>query len=877
MNDHNDIPPQWAHCFLAWFCPDDLLEEIEGDLLQQFQRDYSKFGIKRARLRFAWNVIRFFRPGILLRNKLSMDVNHLHMLQNYFRVMMRTLTKKKFQSAINIACLTTGIAFTMLIGSYIWTEVQVNKDLRDVDRLYLIESKFRGNNSGFEYFIPGLLPYQAVEKYASSFENYYRFLDRNITISKDDRHFRIQSMIGDPSFIDIFGFDVLHGNAATALTEPNSIVLTETTALKYFDRTDVTGESLSVSTERNGRKEYKVTAVIVDPGDKNAVSDFMNMNAGAFLSLENRDDFYSQLQPDTWDTDFITYIKLAEDVTDEAAENILNEIWKRDAPADLSAQRDFALNSLEDYYLLTNHGAVWKMIISLSVIALLILFLSISNFINMAIASSFSRLREVGMRKVMGGVTGQIVVQFLMESMTLSVFSGILGLLLYELLHDQAGLLLGTQLPSITKIDLLLWLGIAGIVCSVGILAGIYPAVFQSLAKPIASLQGKSGSVKGTLRFSRVLVGAQFLITIFVFSSAIVLSTQVSYFLEKDLGYDRQHVLLISSLPRLWNEEGFGKMEAARQQFLQSSRVEEASLSWGAPAWSMVPFRGKIFKSGQTPDQGISADVTSADGEYLKVYGLDLKAGNFLQDDLRRPNNLVINVTAQQELQLGLGDKVHIERFGDAEFTITGVVGDFNYESLHEKVRPMAFMHNRDFGAYRCFSLKLSPGSPSAALTEVEQLWKKVFPNDPFNYSFMDETVKELYATELQLKKASHISTILMLIIVMTGILGMVSLTVSRREKEIGIRKVLGASISNILILLSREYAVLISVAFVLAIPAAYYFGDSWLQHFSYSIALEWWMFVLPGGSLFLLTLFVVNMRSLAVALANPIKSLRTE
>ena len=374
-----------------------------------------------------------------------------------------------------------------------------------------------------------------------------------------------------------------------------------------------------------------------------------------------------------------------------------------------------------------------------------------------------------------------------------------------------------------------------------------------------------------------MLVGAQFLITIFIFISAIILSRQVSYFLEKDLGYDRSHVLLISSLPRLWNEEGFRKMEAARQQFLQFERIEEASLSWGAPAWSMVPSNGKISRPGQPAEEGISAAITSADGEYLKVYGLQLLEGYFLDTENDFGNSLVINETARKQMNAKVGDRVNIEQFGEVEFTITGVLRDFNFESLHEKVRPIAIMHNRDFGAYRCFSLKLKPGSVSASLSEAEQLWKKIFPHDPFNYTFMDESVKELYATELQLKKASSISTMLMLVIVMTGILGMVSLSVSRREKEIGIRKVLGASISNILMLLSREYAVLITIAFLIAIPVAYYFGTFWLQHFAYSIELSWWMFALPGGTLFCLTLLVVNMRSLKAALANPVKSLRSE
>lgn len=871
--------PKWIRRFLRAICPEHLLEEIEGDLIQKFQRDVSVHGGTKAKTRFIWNAIRFLRPGIVMRNRVSLELNEIIMLQSYFIIMVRSLMKRKFNSAINVLCLTTGITFTLLMGTFIWSELRVNEGLKDVDRLYLVQSKYKTGNGGFEWFAPGLLSTQAVGQYPAHFENYYRFWDRNITISKGERHFRIQSMIGDASFIEIFGFEVLYGEVATALHSPNSMVITEKVARKYFDRSDVVGETLSVATERNGAKEYKVTAVLADPDDKNSVSDFMNMDAQVFLSLENKDDFFAQAQPDTWQADLITYVKLRENVSDKEAETIMNEIWKSHAPATLIGQRSFALNSLEDYYLVTNHGAVKKMILSLSIVVMLILFLAIANFINISIASSFSRIRETGVRKVMGGMKGQVIVQFLVESITLSFFSGIIGLLLYELLHDYVGAILNTPLPSVIYMELSLWLMIAGSTFGIGIIAGIYPAIFQALAKPIESLKGKPGSIKSTLHFSRVLVGAQFLITTVVFIGAVILSRQVSYFLEKDLGYDKSHVLIVGSVPRLWNDEGFIKMEAARQQFLRSPKVKEVSLSWGAPGWSMIPFNAKISKADQSQEEGVNTAITSVDEEYIKVYELRLLKGKFLINDngLLQPNSLVINETAQKEMNVRVSDKVTIERFNGIEFIIGGIVHDFNFESLHEKVKPIAFMHNRDFAAYRCFSFKLEPGSLPEAVAEVEQLWKGIFPNDPFDYDFIDEKVRALYTTELQLKQASSIATVLMLIIVMTGVLGMVSLSVSRREKEIGIRKVLGASISNILLLFSREYSILITIALLLAIPVAYYFGDLWLQHFAYSIELTWWMFALPGGVLFCLTLLVVNTRSLKTALANPVKSLRAE
>lgn len=797
------------------------------------------------------------------------------MLRNYFTIMFRNFARRKFYSSVNVLCLTVGITFALLIGIFIKGELQVNQDLKDVDRLYLLQSKFKTDRGNFEWFAPGLLTKYALDQYPTTFEKYYRFFDRNITISKDDKHFRIQSMIGDPSLLEIFGFTVLHGDAVNPLKAPNSMVITDKVAKQYFSKTDVAGETLTVSTEQNGRKDYKITAIIQEPQDRNSVSDFMNMDARVFISLENRHDFFSENDPETWVTDIISYVKLAPFADAKNAETILNDLLKKNAPI-AAENRNIVLNPLENYYLITNHGAVRKLIVSLTVVVIFILLLAITNFINISIASSFSRLKEVGVRKVIGGVKNQVVVQFLLEASVYSLCAGVLALLLYELLHEYFGRVLNSALPSLLQFDQIIWISILAGIISIGILAGIYPAIYQSATKAIDSLKGKLRSVNGNLLFSRGLITTQFLITLFIFTGAIILSKQVNFFLEKDLGFDKSQVLIVTSVPRLFNEEGFQKMESAKQAFLGSSKIKDVSLSWGAPGWNFSPFDLDVFRLENSVDAAkVRSSLTSADEDYLNVFDIKLAEGEFLQT--AQLDKIVLNRAAKKALAAEIGDQVKFQGDDVNVFTVGGIVEDFNFESLHEPIKPVVFMHTKALQMYRFFSFKLEPGSLTESVSEVEQLWRKTFPNDPFDYSFTDEKLKALYTTEVQLKKASSIATTLMIIIVLTGVLGLVSLNVSKRIKEIGIRKVLGASVSNILSLISREYAILMSIAFVLSTPLAYLAADYWLNNFAYHIDVKWWMFVIPIVSLFIITTLIVCIQSIGTALANPVKSLRYE
>lgn len=872
------ISHHWILRILNWFCPGHLYEEIEGDLIQKFEKDVKAFGARKAKRRLVWNTIRFFRLEIILRKKLNRHTNQIYMLKSYFTVMVRNMARQKLYSAITIVGLSVGITFALLIGVFIWGEVQVNKGIKDVDRLYLLETTYTVNEGNMpQFFVPALLASQACEQYPGTFEEYYRFRDRNITVSKGDKHFRIQSMIGDSTFFEMFGFNILHGHPSKALTNPNSIVITEKIARQYFDKADVVGESLTVSTEKNGLKEYQITAVLADLQKKNSVSDFMNSDAQVFLPQDSREDFNLGFQ-DEWNTSIITYLKLTPTASPIEATQLLNKILVTDAPAVVSDNKIIKLSPIKDYYLITNHNAVQKLLLSLAVIVVFILLLAATNFINISIASSFSRLKEIGVRKVIGGLKRQVIIQFLSESLLFALFAMLLSLFLYQLLHRYFGEILDVTLPSLNEINFFFWLYTVGGTLIVGLLAGLYPAFYLSNTNTIESLKGKFNSVTSTIRFSRSLVATQFVIAVVIFISSVIMTKQVSFFMDTDLGYDKSRVLIVSSVPRIWNEDGLNKMEEAKRQFLSSSKIESVSLSWGSPNFNFSPFDAQINLVGQPVDKGILTSMAAADEDYANVYGLEIVAGKFLFDASEgfKADRLVLNESAQKVLGVEVGDKVNIQ-FSDKEFTIAGIVKDFNFESMHERVKPVAFTHSRDFQAFRYFSFKLNQGGLSESVQAVEKIWKQVFPNDPFVFGFTEDRLAITYQTEVQLKKSSTIASVLILIIVLTGVLGLVSLGVAKRNKEIGIRKVLGASAYNILILVSREYAVLMFVSFIIGIPISYLFAKKWLNDFAYHIDLNGWMFIIPMFVLFCITIITVFLQSFRAAIADPIKSLKCE
>jgi putative ABC transport system permease protein len=540
------------------------------------------------------------------------------------------------------------------------------------------------------------------------------------------------------------------------------------------------------------------------------------------------------------------------------------------------------LTPVKHYYFQSNNGVARKMIYTLIGIALFILLMAIINFINISVGSSVTRLKEIGIRKVMGGLRRQLVLQFLTESVLLTAISVTVSLLLYHVLRPLAGEITGKPIPAFSSFPV--WFTILPfvIILVTGLLAGIYPAFVLSAQPSVQSIKGKLKSIQEKLYFRRGLIAVQFITAIIVFAGSIIITKQVTYYFNKDLGYNKEHIIT-AAVPRDWTVTGVRRMETIRNEFKALAEVEEATFAWEIQDGASAADNNIIFKAAEDSSKGISALSIFSDEKYAAAYGIPLTAGEFLPN----PSNpadfvkLVINEKAAK----GLGWKIPAEAIGQkvfiqgdtAQYTITGVTKDFHFGTMHENIRPLFFIHVKNRLLYRFLSFKIKPGNVAATLEALQKKWSQLMPGAPFEYRFLDDTLAGLYQNELRLKKASQTATVISIVIVLLGVMGQVSLNINSRTKEIGIRKVLGASVQQVLALFMKEFTRIMFIANIIAWPFVYLIMNNWLSDYAYRIKIGWTPFAVTSSVLLLAVLLLISLQALSTVKANPVQSLRTE
>ncbi|MEZ0610806.1 ABC transporter permease [Fibrella sp. WM1] len=800
------------------------------------------------------------------------------MLQNYITIAWRNLLRRKVYASLNIIGLAVGLTFFGLIGSYVWGEYQVNQSLRNADRQCLIQSRWKQDNMGMD--ITSLAPIGPALRatYPQLVANYYRFHGVSATLSKGTNHFRESMQIGDSTLLTMYGFRLLQGNPRTALAAPNAIVLTVAKAQKLFGRADVLNQLVTIETPQGGKQELLVTGVL-DELPPNSVSNLLTEANEVFLSPGSLASFGADLT--VWANPYIVnYIELQPGVTPQDLAKPMAQLIATNAPAELAQNLTAYVTPLTDYYLQSNNGLVHKMIVTLALVALFILLMAVVNFVNLATGSSAVRLREIGVRKALGGLRRQLTAQFLIEAMVLTGLAAVLSVGLYVALRPVFDEVVGKPLPSLTALPWRYGWLLPLLVLLVGALAGGYPALYLSGYSSVDSLKGKSKSE--SILFRRGLVTLQFAIAVFVFVGAVVVSRQVTFFFDTDLGFKKEAVLTVSSLPRNWSPEGVARMEAARDRFARLPGIQAASLSYEIPNGN-VGNSANLFPEGRDSTQAVSVKLMTTDEQYAQTYQITLKGGRYFHQGQAGSDStgIVLNEATIKALgypatEAALGQIVRFQ--GDPRrYTIRGVVQNFHVGTMHEAINPLAIVHLRSRPLYRFFSFRLASSNPRATIERMEQTWREQFPDAPFDYAFMDQTLAKLYQTELQMEKAAYVATGLALLIVLLGVAGLVSLSVARRTKEVGIRKVLGASVPGIVVLFLHEYVWMLVLANLLAWPFAYWAISGWLADYAYHTSIGWQPFVLVALLLALITAVLIGLQVVKTALVNPIKSLRAE
>lgn len=803
------------------------------------------------------------------------------MLQNYFKIGWRNLRKNGIFTFINVFGLSVGLTFTLLIGSYIWDEWQVNADLRNIDNQYIIQSKWKQPNMGMEITTLAPLAKTLKEQYPNLVENYYRFDGVSTTVSKGANHFREDIQIGDSTLLAMYGFPLLHGDARTALSHPNSVVLSEKMALKYFGKTDIVGQTIQIESFTRERKDFMITAVLA-PLPFNSVTQFVSTEIPVLLPMSSLAFFGREAGMTAWDNAYVVnYIELKKGITPADLQKPIAQTIATNASELVKVNLEVFLKPLRTLHRENNNGLINKTLLTLSLVALFIVFMAVVNFVNISIGSSSSRLKEIGVRKVLGSEKKQVIGQFLTESILIASFSTLFSLVLYEVTRPFFAEILGKDLRSIFSALPVFLISATLLGLFVGLIAGAYPAFVLSSLPSIDSMKGKMKTVKEKSIFRYSLMTVQFAIALFVFGAAVIIAKQVNYFFDKDLGYSKESIMW-AAVPRDWSAQGIEKMETIRKEMMRLPDVREASLSFEIPN-GKTGFQSGLFRVGQDSTQAIFVPVLQTDENYARTYQIPMQSGTFFHQPQQTftPDRIVLNAKATKVLnfanpEAALGKQVRLQGFPQP-FTVAGVTEDFHFESMRTNIGPLAFIHLKTNNIYRYFSFKIQSSSLNKSVASLEKKWNELLPSAPFEFKFVDEMLQNLYQSEVQLKKAAQLATILAIIIVLLGVVGMVSLSVARRTKELGIRKVLGASPASLVGLFLREFLVVAALAMAVAFPLVFISMKNWLQSYAYRVEMSWTSFALVAGSFGIAIVLLVSVQTIKASLSNPTHSIKIE
>ena len=801
------------------------------------------------------------------------------MIRNYIVIAWRNIIRHRFYSLVNVIGLSVGILFVLLIGAYVWSETNVNGQLKNAGRQYFLESHWRNPDQGQSITTVGPVARELKEKYPTLVANYYRWDGISSVVSKGDKHIRENLQIGDSTLLTMYGFELASGNASTALNSPYSIVITPEVAMRYFGKEDVLGETLDIQSFNGSHHDFKITGVL-KPLHPNSVTSLLPNNGNTVFLPANSLAYFGRNDIESWQNLWVpSYIELKPGAAVADIERAIKKLLDDNTNEFTRNNLTVKPVELRRFYLSGNNGVVTKMLYALSFVGLFILLMAVVNFVNIAISSSTGRTREIGIRKVLGGLRRQLIIQFLAESVMLVFIATLLAVAAYPMTRDLFAQMVGRNVPALTAFPLYFTLVIMMGVLLIGALAGLYPALVLSALKSVDSLKGKLKSVREKVWLRKSLVGFQFAIAAVVMIGAFIISSQINLFFSRGLGYDKEFVVS-AQVPRDWTPQGVRKMETVRSEFAKLREVQEVSLSYEIPNGNNG-WQPPLYRAGADSTQVIASQMLVTDAHYLSTYRIAMKEGEFFRDGEADSSKVVINETAARALGWNDPSKAlneHIRIPGiPVDLIVQGVTTDFHFNSMQQKIAPIVFVQPRFTNSYRFLSFKLKPGNIGQSIAAIEKTWSTLLPGSSFEYKFMDETLRSLYASEIQLKKAAYTATGLSLIIVLLGVLGMVSLSIHKRIKEIGIRKVIGASLADIILLFVKEFLLIILAAGLIACPLAYWMMSRWLEGYTYRVDINLYPFAWSILGICAVTLLLIVARTARAALANPVKSLRSE
>ncbi len=855
-------PPQWGNRILVWFCAPHLLEEVHGDLLELYGIWVKKYGVKKARWLYFFNAIKFFRPFAFKSITFN---NPTDMFKNYVKIAFRNVLRQKSYAFINVAGLSIGLVCSFFILLWVTNETSYDRFYKEGDQIHQVWRHMTTEGQINTYrSLPKHVAETMEAEYPEVLEAVPTRFSQQFVMTTGDRSYREAGGYVDPDFFQVFSFPFLQGNPETALQGIGSVVITARTARKLFGedwqtRGDVLGQSLTI----DHRREFIITGVVRDVPKNSTIQFDMLLPTQEYIERNAQvENWYYMV--------FTIYVKLQKGASLEAFNAKVSDLFNKYTGA---SDHQIFLQPFEDVYLHSVYregqlaGGRIQYVRILSAIALFLLLIACINFMNLATARSSQRAREIGVRKVIGAHQQSLISQFMTESIAMALIAFLVALgsvfALLPAFNDLTG-------KHITFADLngSFLLGFLGISLIVGGLSGSYPALYLASFNPVAVLRGTFRQRSGAVNLRKGLVVFQFALSVMLIISTVAVYQQLDYIRTTNLGMERENLLFVAREGALVSQ-----YEAVRQELLKHPGIASVTASGNNPL-TYASNTTSVNWEGKAPNNSQLFHIINVNYDFVETMRMELAAGrDFSRTFGTDSENYLVNEEAARILGQAVLSKP-LEVYGQ-KGQIVGVVKDFIMNSLYSPIEPTII--RLDPEAAGLLFVRTEPGRTQEALASLETVYKRFNPGYPFEYTFVDQAFERTYRSEAVMGTLANIFAVIALFISCLGLFGLTSFMVEQRTKEVGVRKVLGASLAGIVVLLSKDFLKLVLIGFMIATPITWYAMNQWLENFAYRIDVSPVVFLLAGLAAILIALATVSWQSAKAALMNPVDSLRNE
>jgi ABC-type antimicrobial peptide transport system permease subunit len=879
-------PPRFFLRFFRWYCHPKLHDHIEGDLIEVYNERLKASGKPKADRKFIVDVLLLFRPGIIRPIEGYKNLNSYGMYKSYFKIGWRNLLKNKGYSFINIGGLAIGITVAMFIGLWVYDELSFNKYHKNYNQIAQVWSfsidpatQTIGGGPSIQYPVSTTL--------RSNYGQYFKHVllawgAGDHTVSMADKKYSKKGQFIEPGALEMLSLKMLKGSYES-LNNPNSVILSKSTAESIFGSDEPMNKTLTI----DNRMEVQVTGIYEDIPRNNRFGEVKFFSSWELWLSFNE---WAQGRQADWDNrPFNIYVQLRSNVTMEAANQAIKDLYNKNVPADffktIEQDKPFVqLVPMSTWHLYSEFkdgkpvGGRVAYVWLFSIIGIFVLVLACINFINLSTARSERRAREVGVRKTIGSGKWQLICQFLGESLIVVVLAFVLSVGLVAFLQAWFNDLADKDI-ALPFDEPVFWMVTVTFILITGFMAGIYPAFYLSSFQPVKVLKGvlRSGPFAALPR--KVLVVVQFTVSVVLIIGSLIVYQQIQYARNRPIGYDKESLITVGL-----NDPGYkNNLGVLRTELLRTGVVLETATSSG-PLTAVWNSTSGYDWPGKDPNLDAEFAICNATLDFGKTVGWEIIDGrdfspDFITDSV---DAIIINSAAAKYMALNnpVGQQLtDVDEFGNKKWSrrIIGVVKNMVMESPYDPARPTLFFYNRNV-FLGLLHIKLNPAvSASTALPKIEAVFTKMVPTAIFDYKFVDEEYARKFSQEERIGSLSGIFALLAILISCLGLFGLASYVAEQRTKEIGIRKVMGATVSNLWRMLSQDFILLVIISCVVAIPIAYYFMNSWLKQYEYHTEISVWVFLVTGIGALSITLLTVSFQAVKAAMMNPVKSLRSE